>query len=125
MKLLSWNINGLESLSIASLIKDTEADILCFQEVKSSRNKLLNAQLACIPGFDAFFHFAARSNYSSVATFVRQAFTPVDACDRFPFVMDDLPPKLINAMESEGRFLMTDHGSWILLNVTTRALVHL
>ena len=64
VRILSWNVNGLRavcrkhpSASLKGLVGDLNAEIICFQETKLTRQEL-NEDIAFIPGYDSFFNFA-------------------------------------------------------------------
>ncbi|KLO07432.1 DNase I-like protein [Schizopora paradoxa] len=81
MRILTWNINGIRTLpqyhpwnqlkTCENILKELKADIICFQETKTSR-AALERQVA-LPGdnFDAFFSFPSskKGGYSGVAVF--------------------------------------------------------
>lgn len=80
MKIVTYNVNGLRPRvsSHGSLIKflnSLEADIICLQETKLSRQEL-SADMTSAEGYEAFFScthasFKRRSGYSGVATFCK------------------------------------------------------
>lgn len=79
MRILSWNINGVRTLpqyhpwntfkTFEGILDELKADIICFQEMKTSRASLQPS--AALPGrFDAFFSFPAnKGGYSGVAVY--------------------------------------------------------
>ena len=111
VRILSWNVNGLRavcrkhpSASLKGLVGDLNAEIICFQETKLTRQEL-NEDIAFIPGYDSFFNFAnpdkgVSGAYSGVATFCRQGcgVTPLDAmcgvCPLPSLNMNSLPSKI-------------------------------
>ncbi|EQC32497.1 hypothetical protein SDRG_09823 [Saprolegnia diclina VS20] len=112
MKLLCWNINGLRAnlgktpgQSFAGFLDACDADVLCFQETKLTRAEM-TSELACPPGYDAFYSFAKhKKGYSGVATLVRHGRlatvgAETSAC---PF--------------HEGRIVLTEHTTFVLINV--------
>ncbi|KAF7430627.1 Class II abasic (AP) endonuclease [Pleurotus ostreatus] len=82
MRVLTWNINGIRTIPQYypwNTLKDTEAilnhlgaDIICFQEMKSSRQALEKS--AALPSsYDAFFSFPTnKGGYSGVAVYTRK-----------------------------------------------------
>lgn len=67
MKIISWNVNGIQACvkkGLLEFIKKENADIYCFQEVKSSPegiNKTLKNT-----GFESFWLPAEKKGYSGV-----------------------------------------------------------
>ncbi|KAJ8509894.1 hypothetical protein OPV22_000328 [Ensete ventricosum] len=85
MKIVTYNVNGLRQRvsqhgSLLRLLTSLDADIICFQETKLSRQDL-SVDLTMAEGYEAFVSCTrttnkGRSSYSGVATFcrVRSAF---------------------------------------------------
>jgi len=81
LKIVTWNINGLRSFdNFPDLLRSFNADILCFQETKVTRDQLPQP-LAIIPGYSSYYTFTRNGSgaYSGVATYVRNTCTPVNA----------------------------------------------
>ncbi|CAE7205079.1 unnamed protein product [Rhizoctonia solani] len=79
MRILSWNVNGIRTLSqyhpwytlktCEEMLKELGADIICFQEMKISR-QLLTKTLAVPEDYDAVMSFPRNKNgYSGVAVY--------------------------------------------------------
>ncbi|EJD07362.1 DNase I-like protein [Fomitiporia mediterranea MF3/22] len=77
MRLLTWNINGIRTLpqyhpwntlkSGDGILNELGADIICFQEVKSTR-QTIDKSVALPESYDAFFSFPAiKGGYSGVS----------------------------------------------------------
>lgn len=153
MRILTWNINGVRTLpqyhpwntlkTHDDILNHLEADIICFQEMKSSRSGLPK-QVAVPPSYDSFFSFPIRkSGYSGVATYTRhsaviplkaeeglsgvlQPKPPLTAAERIS-ELDNYPPNAENAyvegdldyadLDSEGRTVILDLGLFVLINV--------
>lgn len=118
-----------------------EADIVCFQEVKISRETAGKyPDMVMVPGYDSFFSFCPQrpgqggGGYSGIATFVRteRIPTPVDAEEGFLNVIRNKAPSRIGhygdldmeltmeemqALDGEGRCVITDHRLFVLFNV--------
>ena len=65
-------------LTLPAILGHLNADIFCFQEVKTPRDQL-EETLALVPGFISFFSFCQRKKnaaYSGVATYCRESFAP-------------------------------------------------
>ncbi|KAI9028616.1 DNase I-like protein [Hyaloraphidium curvatum] len=116
-----------------------DADVVCFQETKISRATAANQpDMVLVPGYDAFFSFCRQrvggGGYSGVATYVRteRVPPPVEAEEGFLNVLGQRPQSRIGhwpdleadftreeleALDSEGRCLVTDHHLFVLFNV--------
>jgi AP endonuclease-2 len=68
IKLMTWNVNSIvtikqyhpwyEKEKFSDILKGLNADILCFQETKLSKDKLTR-EYAVPDGFDAYFSFSS------------------------------------------------------------------
>lgn len=68
MKIISWNVNGINSTAKKGLleyIKNEKAEIYCLQEIKAS-DTTINKDLLNIPGYQLFWNQAERKGYSGV-----------------------------------------------------------
>ncbi|KAG8769008.1 Class II abasic (AP) endonuclease [Ceratobasidium sp. 428] len=85
MRILSWNVNGIRTLSqyhpwytlktCQEMLKELKADILCFQEMKVSR-QLLTPSFGVPEGYDAVMSFPKnKGGYSGVAVYTNFAKT--------------------------------------------------
>ncbi|XP_016076090.1 PREDICTED: DNA-(apurinic or apyrimidinic site) lyase 2 isoform X2 [Miniopterus natalensis] len=136
LRLVSWNINGIRSplqavvqepnnctaKSMARILDKLDADILCLQETKVTRD-VLTEPLAIIEGYNSYFSFSRnRSGYSGVATFCKDSATPVAAEEGLSGVlamqkgdvgcygnMDEFTQEELRALDNEGRALLTQH----------------
>ncbi|KAI8850852.1 Endonuclease/exonuclease/phosphatase [Chytridium lagenaria] len=134
MRLLSWNVNESQTdlNSCEELFRLLHADIFCFQEFKLNRARV-DSQIALVPGFDAFFAFNKnRAGYSGVTTYTRTGpTTPHDSEDCFSsrstdIFLDIFSEKELQALDTEGRVVVTDHKLFVLLNpYSTRYRFHL
>ncbi|KAH9947028.1 DNase I-like protein [Amylocystis lapponica] len=156
MRILSWNINGIRTIpqyhpwntfkSCEGILSEIGADIICFQEMKSSRAAL--PRDVALPGpFDSFFSFpASKAGYSGVAVYTdSRKFLPLKAeeglsgklqpkpslssdervspsypaahhIDAFPDESSDVPSSF-DVLDAEGRALVVDFGLFVLINV--------
>ncbi|KIK69432.1 hypothetical protein GYMLUDRAFT_237226 [Collybiopsis luxurians FD-317 M1] len=82
MRILTWNINGIRTIpqyhpwntlkTHDAILNHLQADIINFQEVKSTRSSL-PATVALPPSYDAYYSFPLSKNgYSGVATYTRR-----------------------------------------------------
>ncbi|KAJ6606923.1 Endonuclease/exonuclease/phosphatase [Mycena sp. CBHHK59/15] len=119
-----------------------QADIICFQEMKSSRQNLTKA-VAVPPSYDSLFSFPIRKNgYSGVAVYTRsESVVPckaeegltgllqpkpllspaerISSREAYPDeIMSDESADLdFRNLDSEGRALVVDFGLFVLINV--------
>ncbi|KAK6308213.1 hypothetical protein J4Q44_G00214840 [Coregonus suidteri] len=81
MKIVSWNINGIRTFKggIKKALDSLDADIICVQETKVTRD-LLDERTAIVEGYNSYFSFSrGRSGYSGVATYCKDSATPFAA----------------------------------------------
>ncbi|XP_035242830.1 DNA-(apurinic or apyrimidinic site) lyase 2 isoform X1 [Anguilla anguilla] len=124
MKIVTWNINGIRTFKggIKKALDLLDADIICFQETKVTRD-LLDERTAVVDGYNSYFSFSrGRSGYSGVATFCKDRVAPFAAeegltglltshdgsvgCygDQSQFSMEEL-----QMLDNEGRAVITQH----------------
>uniref|UniRef100_W5KJ65 DNA-(apurinic or apyrimidinic site) endonuclease n=1 Tax=Astyanax mexicanus TaxID=7994 RepID=W5KJ65_ASTMX len=124
MKIITWNINGIRSFKygIKKTLDSFNADIICVQETKVTRD-LLDERTAVVDGYNSYFSFSrGRSGYSGVATFCKDSATPFAAeegltgllvnngeavgCygDQTAFSTEEL-----QSLDGEGRAVITQH----------------
>ncbi|XP_012891268.1 PREDICTED: DNA-(apurinic or apyrimidinic site) lyase 2 [Dipodomys ordii] len=136
LRLISWNINGIRSpqqgalcqearssaMTTKRILDELDADIVCFQETKVTRD-VLTEPLAIVEGYNSYFSFSrSRSGYSGVATFCKNSAAPVAAEEGLSGLfatqngnvgcygnMDEFTPEELRALDSEGRALLTKH----------------
>ncbi|ORX51632.1 DNase I-like protein [Hesseltinella vesiculosa] len=132
MRIVTWNVNGLattlqyhpwsEKKSYKHLLDALRGDIICFQEVKTQRQKLTR-DMAMVPGYDGYFSFPkSKHGYSGVATYVKQPLRPLEVgesiteglSDGFLASLKTQPPQLL---DQEGRCLRMDFGMFVLFNI--------
>ncbi|KAL4419789.1 hypothetical protein ABPG75_006887 [Micractinium tetrahymenae] len=79
LRVLSFNVNGLRAClkrlrlkTMAQLLNQLNADIVCFQETKLRRADV-DSELACVDGWDSFFccDTTSSTGYSGTATYCR------------------------------------------------------
>nr|XP_037281212.1 DNA-(apurinic or apyrimidinic site) endonuclease 2-like [Rhipicephalus microplus] len=126
MKLLSWNVNGLRSFknSVKDVLRDLDADIVCFQETKATRS-VLEESWAIVDGYSSYFSFPRhQSGYSGVATYCKDSCRPFAAeegltdlwssahrGDRVGSYGDTVvfDSKFLSTVDGEGRAVLTLH----------------
>ncbi|KAB5567484.1 hypothetical protein PHYPO_G00233310 [Pangasianodon hypophthalmus] len=97
MKIVTWNINGIRTFKngIKSALDSFDADIICLQETKVTRD-LLDERTAIVDGYNSYFSFnRGRTGYSGVATFCKDSITPFAA-------EEGLTGRLVNHREAVG-----------------------
>ncbi|KAM5221666.1 DNA-(apurinic or apyrimidinic site) endonuclease 2 [Ctenodactylus gundi] len=137
LRVVSWNINGIRSplqgavcqessnsatVTIGRILEQLDADIVCLQETKVTRD-VLTEPLAIVEGYNSYFSFSrSRSGYSGVASFCKDSATPVAAEEGLTGLfatqdgkvgcygnMDEFTQEELHALDSEGRALLTQH----------------
>ncbi|KIY49207.1 DNase I-like protein [Fistulina hepatica ATCC 64428] len=151
MKILTWNINGVRTVpqyhpwndckSHREILDKLDADIICFQEMKITRQNLPST-VAFPPSYTSFFSFPhKKSGYSGVAVYTRDNIVPCKAEDTLTGVTaqviqpedrisqsllsypahslsDALPGDIdFKSLDSEGRSLVLDFGLFVLFNL--------
>ncbi|XP_063063647.1 DNA-(apurinic or apyrimidinic site) lyase 2 [Engraulis encrasicolus] len=125
MKIVTWNINGIRTFkhAIKKTLDSFDADIICVQETKVTRD-LLEERSAVVDGYNSYFSFCrGRSGYSGVATFCKDSATPFAAeegltgglsnngAEAVGFYGDheDLSTEELQLLDNEGRAVITQH----------------
>ncbi|KAH9921725.1 DNase I-like protein [Epithele typhae] len=156
MRILSWNINGIRTLpqyhpwntfkSCDGILEELKADIICFQEMKSSR-ATLPRDVGVPDPYHALLSFPTnKGGYSGVAVYTDsrkvvplkaeeglsgrlQPKPPLSEEERispsypYPHSMDLFAdenggvPSSFDNLDSEGRGLVVDFGLFVLINV--------
>ncbi len=107
MKIMSWNVNGIRAVykkGFVEFVEREEPDILCVQETKAHREQ-------CEPGIltpggrTSHWSSAVKKGYSGTATFVKREPLSISHGIGIP------------EFDSEGRFVITDHGDFKLYNI--------
>ena len=108
IKLVSWNVNGIRAVSKKDEFWDwfdnTDADIINFQEVRATRDKIPE-KLADVDGFHHSFNEAEKKGYSGVGTYSK--IEPVE-------VVKGLG---VEELDSEGRVLRIKYPNFYLYNI--------
>uniref|UniRef100_A0A3Q3NHE6 DNA-(apurinic or apyrimidinic site) endonuclease n=1 Tax=Mastacembelus armatus TaxID=205130 RepID=A0A3Q3NHE6_9TELE len=139
MKLITWNINGIRTFrdGIKKALDSLDADIICVQETKVTRD-LLDERTAIVDGYSSYFSYSrGRSGYSGVATYCKDSATPFAAeegltglltnhegavgCygDHAEFSGEDL-----QLLDNEGRAVITQHRIMCQENVKTLTVIN-
>ena len=107
VRILSWNVNGIRAAykkGFVDWITKERPDILCVQETKAMKEQLPD-DLINVEGYNSFFSSAERKGYSGVATY----------CNADPVKVSNGIG--LKKFDSEGRFLITDFGEFLLFNI--------
>ena len=107
MKMVSWNVNGIRASAekgFLAFLEREDPDILCIQESKAHIADVEKHLIRPLGRF-SYWSSADRKGYSGTVTFVRK---PAKA------MRDGIG---IKKFDHEGRFVVTDHGDFILFNV--------
>ncbi|KAJ6472050.1 Endonuclease/exonuclease/phosphatase [Mycena sanguinolenta] len=152
MRILTWNINGIRTIpqyhpwntmkTHDDILNLLQADIICFQEMKSSRQNLPKA-VGIPPSYHSFFSFPLqKSGYSGVAVYARaETVLPLKAEEGLTGLLQPKPPLSaaervsgrdaypdetmgegasnvdFRNLDNEGRALVIDFGLFVLVNV--------
>lgn len=105
--LISWNVNGIRAIANKGFLpwlKRTKPDILALQETKAHPDQLTK-ELLNPEGYFSYWHLGERKGYSGVGLYTREE--PQELRTVFG----------IKKLDDEGRTMLADFGSFILLNV--------
>ncbi len=105
MKIISWNVNGLRAVykkNFLSWLKDSGADIVCLQEIKSDLENIPK-DLFNPAGYFSFFNPAERKGYSGTAVFSKLQPEKVETKSG------------MKEFDNEGRFLKMEFPDFILI----------
>jgi exodeoxyribonuclease III len=107
LKLVSWNVNGLRSISKKGFfdwLEKEKPDVIGLQETKIGAEQLTD-QLRAPKGYVSYFSHALRPGYSGVLLYCKER--PISVTEGMGI------PKF----DQEGRVLNADYGDFNLLNV--------
>ncbi|XP_078088248.1 DNA-(apurinic or apyrimidinic site) endonuclease 2 [Mustelus asterias] len=121
--LVCWNVNGIRARGkrLLPLLQRLQADIICLQETKVTRD-LLDEPTAVVQGFNSYFSYSrGRSGYSGVATFCKDSVIPFAAEEGLSgilanqggtpasCVLEGFSDEELRALDGEGRAMITKH----------------
>lgn len=120
MRILIWNVNALVPTvrnfvhahgGLKGFFQEHNIDIACFQETKLLSAEKLTRDIACIDGFESVWAISReKKGYSGTVNYACTEWSPVNAeVDCLGCGDDDI--------DREGRVVLTDHGSFVLINV--------
>ncbi|KAL1021006.1 hypothetical protein UPYG_G00007500 [Umbra pygmaea] len=125
MKIVTWNINGIRTFKggIKKIFESLDADIICVQETKVTRD-LLDERTAIVEGYNSYFSFSrGRSGYSGVATYCKDSATPFAAEEGLTGLLTtnhegsvgcygdqrEFSNEELQLLDNEGRAILTQH----------------
>uniref|UniRef100_A0A3P9HFW6 DNA-(apurinic or apyrimidinic site) endonuclease n=1 Tax=Oryzias latipes TaxID=8090 RepID=A0A3P9HFW6_ORYLA len=124
MKIVTWNINGIRTFKggIKRALDLLDADIICVQETKVTRD-LLDEGSAIVDGYNSYFSYSrGRSGYSGVATYCRDSATPLAAEEGLTGLLTNhdgavgcygdqtgFSSEELQLLDNEGRAMITKH----------------
>ncbi|XP_068608408.1 DNA-(apurinic or apyrimidinic site) endonuclease 2 [Brachionichthys hirsutus] len=124
MKIVTWNINGIRTFrgGIKEILDSLDADIICVQETKVTRD-LLEERTAIVDGYNSYFSYSrGRSGYSGVATYCKDSATPFAAEEGLSGLLTnhegaigcygdqaEFCAKELQVLDNEGRAFITQH----------------
>ncbi|XP_076022496.1 DNA-(apurinic or apyrimidinic site) endonuclease 2 [Genypterus blacodes] len=139
MKILTWNINGIRTFrgSIKNILDSLDADIICVQETKVTRD-LLDERTAIVDGYNSYFSFSrGRSGYSGVATFCKDSATPFAAEEGLTGLLtchkgaagcygdqSEFSEEELQLLDNEGRAVITQHRIKCLEQMQTLTVIN-
>jgi exodeoxyribonuclease-3 len=106
MKLISWNVNGIRAVAkkgLADIIKDLDADVICFQETKAQDDQVLEA-LEGVEGYHIYSFSAEKKGYSGTGILSKEE--PLSITQGLGIAEHDNEGRLITA-EFENYYLLT------------------
>ncbi|XP_067095168.1 DNA-(apurinic or apyrimidinic site) lyase 2 [Osmerus mordax] len=125
MRIVTWNINGIRTLKggIKKALDSLDADIVCVQETKVTRD-LLDERTAIVEGYNSYFSFSrGRSGYSGVATYCKDSASPFSAEEGLTGLLNtshegavgsygnqrEFSSEELQLLDNEGRAVITQH----------------
>ncbi|XP_072305147.1 DNA-(apurinic or apyrimidinic site) endonuclease 2 [Eucyclogobius newberryi] len=124
MKIVTWNINGIRTFrsGIKKALDSLDADIICVQETKVTRD-LLDERTAIVEGYNSYFSYSrGRSGYSGVATYCKDQATPFAAEEGLTGLLTshdgaircygdhtEFSDEELQLLDNEGRAVITQH----------------
>ncbi len=107
MKIISCNVNGIRAAyrrGFLKWLKDSEADIICLQEVKAQREQFSD-DLLKIPGYNFHLNSAIKKGYSGTAVYTKKK--PEEAEYKLG----------LKRFDQEGRIIKLEYSNFTLINV--------
>lgn len=126
LKIVTWNINGIRAVkdkSTKQMLDSLQADIVCLQETKVTRD-MLDEPVAIVEGYDSYFSFSRkRTGYSGTATYCNARVSPLKAEEGLTGRLSmnheciikcygntfDYTSAELESLDAEGRCIITQH----------------
>lgn len=108
MKLISWNVNGIRAVAkkgLVDIIKELNADIICFQETKAQDDQVMEA-LDGLEGYHVYTNSAEKKGYSGTCILTKEK--PLNVAYGLGIEEHDKEGRLITA-EFEQFYLLTTY----------------
>ncbi|CAG5080243.1 exodeoxyribonuclease III [Parvicella tangerina] len=106
MKLVSWNVNGIRAVAkkgLVDILKELDADVICFQETKAQDDQVLEA-LEGVEGYHIYSNSAEKKGYSGTSILSKEE--PLSVNYGLGIEKHDKEGRLITA-EYEDFYLLT------------------
>ncbi|KAG7520713.1 DNA-(apurinic or apyrimidinic site) lyase 2 [Solea senegalensis] len=139
MKIVTWNINGIRTFrrGIKHALDSLDADIICVQETKVTRD-LLDERTAIVEGYNSYFSYSrGRSGYSGVATYCKDSATPFAAEEGLTGLLTnhegavgcygdhtEFSSEELQLLDNEGRAIITKHSIMCQEKVVTVTVIN-
>ena len=130
LNIISWNVASWTTTasniakyhgSVSNWLDRHHVDILCLQEVKATRQKILSSPVCHLnpAHWDMFLSpCVSRPGLNGVATLVRKnRIRPSGTGPSIPTIGADSRPFSVQDLDDQGRCILTDHGAFTLINV--------
>ncbi len=105
MKIVSWNVNGIEACrgDFLKFLERSKADVVCCQEIKTETRLET-------PTYHQFWNTAKAPHYSGTLTLVKKKYLPISVDKQFSLSELDGP-------DEEGRFLLVEFEDFYVINL--------
>lgn len=104
-RLISWNVNGIRAVAKKNFfdwLHRSEADIVCLQETKAHPDQISEDFLSPA-GYRSYWMSAEKKGYSGTVLYTKEP-------------PREVSPLGVKEFDDEGRVLVADYGSFVLVN---------
>ncbi|TKS76716.1 DNA-(apurinic or apyrimidinic site) lyase 2 [Collichthys lucidus] len=111
MKVVTWNINGIRTFrgGIKKALDSLDADIICVQETKVTRD-LLDERTAIVDGYNSYFSYSrGRSGYSAEEGLTGLLTNHEGAVGCYGHQAAEFCSEELQLLDNEGRAVVTQH----------------